>query len=111
LKDISKKYKPDIVILAIDMTDFHEDIIYLRLLEKKGMYWLVGVIPITCVLFNKVISRVNNSLYKLVFGLPSGEFLITDRPLSETLPYFSHIRKSIENINAFCKTELNVKFT
>ena len=110
MKDIGKKYKPDVVILAVDMTDFHEDIIFLRLLEKKGIYRLIGVIPITCLVFSKVISTVSDSLYKLAFDLPSREFFMTERPLSETLPYFSYIRKSIEDINAFCKTELNAKF-
>jgi len=38
LKDIGHKYKPDLVFLAVDMSDFHDDIKYQFALERKGLF-------------------------------------------------------------------------
>ena len=50
LKDIGKKYSPDVVFLFVDMTDFHDDLKYKRLVEKptfmyeKGLTYFPGII-------------------------------------------------------------------
>lgn len=105
LKDIGKKYNPDIVILAIDMTDFHDDIKYLRLLEKKGIYQLIDYIPISFLVLKKIMENVG--LLEWAYDLPRKRFFITEKPLSETRPYFSYIQQNIEDINTFSKRELN----
>ena len=98
LRDIGKKYNPDVVILAIDMTDFHEDMKYSHLLERKGIYRTLDIIPITILTLRKLTSRME-SLHQMIFGFPGRHFFITDKPLSETRPYFSCIRENIELIN------------
>lgn len=112
LKDIGRKYNPDIVILALDMSDFHEEIKYLRLLERKGIYRLLDIIPITVLAARRLISQVEvlEPLHERIFRFPSRRFFITEKPLSETLPYFSYVKRSIDNINTFCKTELDARF-
>ena len=111
LKDIGKKYNPDVVILAIDMTDFHDDIKYFRLLERRGIYRALDFIPITILALRKVISIMGlDSLYEVIFGFPRRRFFITDKPLSETRPYLSYIRENIEKINEYSKKELEAKF-
>ncbi|OAD23410.1 hypothetical protein THIOM_000761 [Candidatus Thiomargarita nelsonii] len=109
LKDIGKKYNPDIVILAIDMTDFHDDIKYLILLEKKGIYQLVDYIPISFLVLKKIMEKVAilDPVYEWAYDLPRKMFFITEKPLSETRPYFSYIQQNIEDINTFSKKELN----
>jgi len=111
LKDIGKKYNPDVVILAIDMTDFQDDIKYFRLLERKGIYGALDFIPVTIMIFRKVISILGlESLHEMIFGFPIRRFFITDKPLSDTRLYFSYIQKNIEQINNYTKKELGAKF-
>ena len=93
LKDIGKKYNPKIVILAIDMTDFHDDIKYFRFLEKTGIYRALKIIPVTIMTFRNLIIKLKwYSLHDMIFGFPVKQFFITDKPISETLPYLSYIR-------------------
>ena len=54
LRDIGHKYKPDVVILAVDMTDFHDDIKYARLLERRGIYPLLDYTPATLIVLRKL---------------------------------------------------------
>ena len=111
LKDIGKKYNPDIVMLAIDMTDFHDDIKYSRFFEKTGIYRALDFIPITIVTFRKVILKLRlESLHEVIFGFPVRRFFITDKPLSDTQPSISYIRENIEKINEYSKKELGAKF-
>ena len=111
LKDIGKKYNPDVVILAIDMTDFHDDIKYFRLLERRGIYRALDFIPVTIMIFRKVISKMGlESLHEMIFGFPIRRFFITDKPLADTRPYISYIQKNIEKINKYTKKELGAKF-
>jgi len=112
LRDIGARYHPDLVILCIDMTDFHDDIKYQKLLDREGLFKLLGVVPITIWAAKKGISEIRalDSLHLALFGFPSDRFFVTANPLSETLPFFSHIRANIERIHAFCATELGAEF-
>jgi len=111
LKDIGKKYNPKIVILTIDMTDFQDDIKYLHLLERKGIYSALDLIPITILTIRKTISAIGFEwLHEAVFGFPIRRFFVTDKPLSETKSYFVYIQNSIDKIYYFSKNELGAKF-
>ena len=114
LKDIGEKYNPDIVILAIDMTDFHDDIKYHNLLNRKGMWPIADVFPITFLAVRKVVRKYIkiDGLYESMYGEPepAARFFITEKPLSETRPYFSYIRENIEKINEYSKSTLEAKF-
>ena len=86
LKDIGKKYNPGIVILAIDMSDFQDDIKYSRFIERKGIYQALDFIPATIVTLRKAILKMKlNSLHEMIFGFPIRKFFITDKPLSDTI--------------------------
>lgn len=45
LQDIGSHYHPDLVILAIDMTDFHDDLMFRLYLEKPGIYKWAKIAP------------------------------------------------------------------
>jgi lysophospholipase L1-like esterase len=109
LNHIGEKYNPDIVVLAIDMTDFHDDIKYHNLLNRKGIYRTVDTIPATFVAVRKTISKID-WLYEQIYNEPAHRFFITDKPLSETRPYFSYIRDSIDKINDYSTGKLGAKF-
>ena len=109
LIDIGEEYNPDIVILAIDMSDFHDDIKYHHLFNRKGIYRTVDVVPVTFLVVRKALSKIG-WLYEMIYGLPASRFFITDKPLSETRAYFSYIRENIDKINEYSKEKLGAKF-
>lgn len=112
LKEIGRKYKPDIVLLAIDMTDIHDDMKYLRLLERDGLYRLLSTVPITFWISRKVFSVVGplNFFYESLYGYPVNKYFISSRPLEETLPYFSTMRSNIDSIHSYSVNELDARF-
>ncbi|HEY9036756.1 MAG TPA: hypothetical protein VIM96_08615 [Pseudomonadales bacterium] len=111
LKDIGKKYKPDVVILAVDMTDIHDDIKYTALLERQGIYPLLDYTPVSVLAARQILQNVgSDAVYEQVFGFPKQRFFATARPLSETRPYFAAIQNSIDAINAYVQDELGAQF-
>jgi len=112
LKDIGKKYNPDVVILCVDMTDFQDDIRYSRLLGETGIYRLRNICPITMITISKILKKMNlKALHDYLFGVAIFDrFFTVNKPLTETRPSFSYIQKSINNINNYCKKELDAKF-
>jgi len=111
LESIGEKYQPDLVILGIDMTDFHDDIKYQRLLERKGIYRLLDVCPITVLCLKHLLQMTGlDQVHKLIFGFPRRRFFITEQPLPESMRWLKYIRNNIERINHFCRTKLRARF-
>ncbi len=111
LREIGSKYNPNLVILCLDMTDFHDEVKYTRLLERKGIYRLLDVCPITVLAFKKVLQLPGlDPLHRSIFGFPSRRYFITEQPLEDSLPWLAYIRRNIEEINSYCRNELNADF-
>jgi hypothetical protein len=112
LRDIGKKYHPRLVLLAVDMTDFGDEIKYRRLLERRGVYRLLGYTPVTLLSTRKVLSLIPalHGVHERVFGFPPRRFFITDRPLTETRHHFSHIQESIDGIFEYATHDLGATF-
>ncbi len=109
LEDIGSKYQPDVVMLAIDMTDFNDDIKYKKLIERKGIYSAVDYFPVTFMGVRKVISKMP-SLYKRIFNEPASRFFMTQAPLSETLPYFANLQENLDLLDEYVTQTLGAKF-
>lgn len=112
LKDIGRKYHPDLVILGLDMTDFHDDIKYRKLIERDGAHRLIGIIPITFLAAKKAIANVPqfDGLHEGIFGYPASRYFISDRPLTQSLWYLDHTRQQIDAIHAYCRGALGAEF-
>lgn len=112
LRDIGARYRPDLVLLAVDMTDIHDDIKYQRLLDREGVFGLLSVAPSTVWLLRKFVTFVPalDGFHEWLFGFPRDKFLITARPLAQTEPYFAAIRSNIEAIAAHSRSELSARF-
>jgi len=116
LKDIGKKYVPDVVFLGVDMTDFHDDLKYRLLVERptltyKALRYLPGVI----VLVKKVFTGLGRfhwaqRAHEAMFGLPIDRFFIVNQPLRETERYGSAILGSVRDIAGYTENELHAKF-
>ena len=112
LRDIGKKYHPRLVLLAVDMTDFSDDIKYRRLLSRHGVYRLLPHIPITFLSVRRAVSLIPalGGVHERVFGFPPRRFFITDRPLAATRQHFKHIQENIDEIFRFTTNDLGARF-
>ena len=112
LRDIGENYKPDFVVLGLDMTDFQDDIKYLRLLEREGIYRVMYIAPITFLAVRRVIRGIGwlEEFHEWLYGFPSARFYPTDKTFTENLTRFAYIRANIDAIARFSRTELGARF-
>ena len=110
LKDIGSKYKPDWVFLGLDMSDFHDDLKYRSVLERKGLMACLDYTPITFLTLRKLISK-SDFLHRQLFGFPGRRFFISDRPLNESKEFIIETQKNITEIFNFTKKKLNARFS
>jgi hypothetical protein len=116
LREVGAKYKPDRVVLAIDMTDIRDDLLYYRAVNRKGLFWTmswapntlgtlrygIGAIPIT---------GIRNAVFEALFSIPPERFFHMGKPLSETRHWFARMQISIDAIARYTREELNAEFT
>jgi lysophospholipase L1-like esterase len=104
LVDIGDKYRPKIVLMCVDMTDFDDDIRYQAMFDRRGLYALYDRIPITLHYFRKwapdLYARVVSWSTR---GTPTQAFFITEAPLEETRPWFQPLVDNVEKIHAWCR--------
>ena len=109
LYDIGSKYNPDWVFLGLDMSDFHDDLKYRSVIERKGLMASLDYIPITLLSLRKITSH-SDFLHQQLFGYPGRRFFISDRPLSKSKKFFQETKKNINDIYQFTKNKLNARF-
>ncbi len=107
LQRIGHTYHPKIIILCIDMTDFHDDIKYQLMLNKKGIYWFYDKIPITLGVIKNLFPNIYWKIHRWSIGkkLPRQRFFMSENPLLETEKYFKDIMRNIEKINKYAKEQ------
>ena len=103
LLDNGDDYKPDLVILNIDMTDFQDDIRWDNMLQRRGLYALYERMPIATRLANAWAPQLfKRALFASVGSPPMERFFITEAPLEETRPWFAPLVSNVEAIAAWC---------
>ncbi len=112
LRDIGARYAPDVVVLAVDMTDIHDDLKYRALLERRGLFRAVDRLPGTVASLRLVVQVTPglSGLHERLFGYPAERFFAVNRPLEETREGFAEIRRSIEATARFARDELGAHF-
>lgn len=112
LKDIGKKYKPDMVIEVVDMTDFWDDTFYRRAVERKGFFALGHWMPATSLLLGKWGREVIKSDWYSIglWGVPWQRYFAMERPLDQTRPYLDTLVNNLDETDAYVKNELHVPF-
>jgi hypothetical protein len=116
LVDIGARYKPSAVVLALDMTDFSDD---LRLLERRGL-WDVSAIaylaeqgglggPFTELYRNWRVPGAG-TFTGLDRPAPTEWMFVTAQPLSMSAPDMLVTERHIKQIADHCKNELKVPF-
>lgn len=113
LRDIGKKYQPDLVILNLDMTDFKDDFFYRSVLEKRGPFRHVDQFPHIVAQMKLLTSLMPmaEGLHRRWFGYPTGgDYFVARQPMSESLVYFETVLDSLSRIHAYSRDELNAPF-
>jgi hypothetical protein len=99
LEDIGARYQPDLVVFALDMTDFHDDLMYQRMLDRRGLYWWYDKIPITLRTLERRAPKLFDRLYASAnAGLPRQRFFATEHPLEETRPLLEPVLANLERM-------------
>jgi hypothetical protein len=119
LRDVGKKYRPSLVILCLDLTDFHDDLRYAY--GDRDDTW--GATPLEFVVDRIGLGDVYAELVRRwelthqigeYFGtkalLPVDRFFIVNQPLDKSRPFTPEIEKNILHIWEYCKEELRTKF-
>ena len=112
LKEIGKKYKPDLVIEVVDMTDFWDDTFYRRAAERRGFFEIAHWIPATSMMLGKWGREVVKADWftKPLWGTPWQRYFPMERPLSETRPYLDELTSNLDETNRYVTDELHTKF-
>jgi hypothetical protein len=97
LREVGERYRPDLVLYALDMTDFRDDLQYGNLLERPGVYALSGLAPATLLTASRF-SR-GTPLFEPVFRMPSDRFFIVNQPLTESRPWMESAWSHLEALD------------
>ena len=103
LVDQGPDYSPDLVVLAIDMTDFGDDIRWGRMLERRGMYRLYDRIPIALRLFELLFrDRYEHLVVQSSGGGPVQRYFACEQPLEQSRPWIDVLQRNVDRIQSWC---------
>jgi len=103
---IGARYRPDLVVLCLDMTDPHDDIKWRNLIERNGICALYDRIPLTIQLFRMYFPDTFASIYDWSTGsnLPRHRYFQTEVPPDESRPFMDPVCASILRIREHAET-------
>jgi len=119
LLDVGAKYKPSLVILALDITDFHDDIRY-AYCDREDV---LDVSPIEFVLARTGLGDAYGQLkqrwewarhWQRLVGenilVPADHYFIVNQPLDASRPFLGDVESNIRAIARYCNRELQAPF-
>lgn len=103
LRDIGERYRPDLVVLCVDMTDFHDDIRWRNMLDRRGLYTLYDKLPISVKVLDAVVPDAFARVVAWsVGGSPVPRYFITEAPLEETRRWMQPLADNVAEIDRWC---------
>jgi hypothetical protein len=111
LEKIGGKYRPNLVLLCLDMTDFQDDVKYRDQLENPRWFS-----PFTFFLYRfHLAPRWAEFKKGLRFSakdprVPEQHYFILNQPLAKSRKYLGEIERNIRSIDDFCREKLQTKF-
>lgn len=104
LIEIGERYAPDIVLMCVDMTDFHDDLRGAHILARDGLYKLYDKLPLTLRVWQTIAPEsFRRTLSWSVGGMPTRRFFITDGPIEENRHWIEPLVHNVESIAAWCR--------
>lgn len=117
LRDVGHKYRPDLVILCLDMTDFHDDLrsaADLPAYEDSPTLYLLARAGLADVVFELRRDFRFDSLWRRRRAgdrpLPIHRLFVTDQPLGASLEDMQETERNIRLIAEHCEERLNADF-
>ncbi len=98
---VGHKYHPKLVVLGLDMTDFHDDIKYELMQWREGIYRYYDVFPLTLHVFREyapeLFWRVHS--WSLNGRLPRKKYFASEQPLDQSEPFLEATLRNLEKID------------
>lgn len=112
LKDIGEKYKPDLIIQLVDMTDIGDDIYYQAIVNGEGIYDFGKYFPTLTLLLQKSIREHTqwDGLSQKLFVIPRQRYFIVEQPLAETRWGFEKLKQNIDATASYAREHLNANY-
>jgi hypothetical protein len=111
LKKLGEKYQPDVVILDLDIGDFHDDIRYQFMKENRSIYKFSRWLPFTTLFLELNANKLSDKSFERWVGFPKSQLFVNERPLQQSLPYLQkYTEKNIDALHDYATKELGAKF-
>jgi hypothetical protein len=113
LKDIGKKYHPDLVIFLLDATDYKDDFFYRHVIEKRGAYKFIVEHPLLAHFPRKIARKFDRYTHwqEKWLGYPDfSTYFLFHQPYEKSVPFFDNTYEILRDMNQFVTEELHAKF-
>lgn len=113
LQEMGAKYKPDLVLLAIDMSDYRDEWFYKSILEERGDYRYIKQYPRTAYFIKRIMEVLEPVVdwHTTVWGYAGdGGYFVARQPLEKSLSLFDDIYATLLQINTYCLDTLHAPF-
>lgn len=113
LKDIGAKYHPDLIILALDMSDYRDEWFYKSVLEQRGFYSFVVHYPRTAYLVKRTAELLEPLIdwHTRLFGYSGqGGYFVARQPLEKSLNLFDDVYATLLATHHYIEQEFKVPF-
>jgi hypothetical protein len=98
LQDIGEKYHPDLILLALDMSDYRDEWFYKSVLNRRGFYNFVVDYPRTAFVIKKgteIVSPIKD-LHSQLFGYSgNGGYFVARQPMAISQNLFDDVYESL----------------
>lgn len=104
LQRIGSRYRPHLVVLCFDMTDFYDDILYANMIERRGLYWWYDKFPIALKLLRMYATPLFDRFYwHTNDNLPRKKFFAVEQPLEASRPFLEASVSHLRSIADWCR--------
>ncbi|MEE8473872.1 MAG: hypothetical protein V3T01_00885 [Myxococcota bacterium] len=121
LREVGYKYRPDLLVYSLDVTDFHDDLRYQRELHRAGQFefdwtevmnvFASAYLPWDPIDVRGVFRFKAKPPGEEETSLPKDRFFVTALPLEQTRPDIERgVMKNLAAMNAFTRGVLDVPF-
>ncbi|MEW5981779.1 MAG: hypothetical protein AB1806_05350 [Acidobacteriota bacterium] len=102
---IAHRYHPKLVVLGLDMTDFHDDIKYELMHWRRGLYRFYDVFPVTLSVFRDHAPELFWKVHSWSLGnrLPRQKFFACEQPLEASRPLLAVTLENLRTIDRSAK--------
>lgn len=105
LRDVGDRYRPDVIALCIDMADFHDDLVYGRMLESVEVHRALSRFPLFVTAMRELAPAAYGALLDRLTGVrvPARPYFMTLAPLDRTRPYTRALMGNVQKIRDYAR--------